>query len=83
MEGPLANACRAGLLTSLTGIVVVGVTVHYWNTMLVYVMFLVGSGMWMLAPPRGQSPIQPAVAPVADEAADSEKPKFVPYGREA
>ncbi len=83
LEGPLANACRAGLLTSLTGIVVVGVTVHYWNTMLVYVMFLVGSGMWMLAPPRGQSPIQPTVAQVADEPADSEKPKFVPYGREA
>lgn len=42
------RACRAGLLMTLAGLVIAGCTVHYWNALYAWFMFLLGSGMWML-----------------------------------
>jgi hypothetical protein len=42
------RACRAGLLMTLAGLIIAGCTVHYWNALYVWFMFLLGSGVWML-----------------------------------
>ena len=39
---------RAGLFVSLGGIIIGGCTVHIWNASYCLVLFLLGSGMWML-----------------------------------
>jgi hypothetical protein len=44
---PLDRACRAGYLTALGGIIIAGGTVHYWKQLLVFVMFIIGSGVWI------------------------------------
>ena len=41
-------AHRSGILVSLVGLIVAGSTVHYWNAIYSWFMFLVGSGLWML-----------------------------------
>jgi hypothetical protein len=41
-------ACRAGYLTSAGGIVLAGGTVHYWQTMFAFVLFVFGMGVWMI-----------------------------------
>lgn len=60
---PADRAARAGYLVSLGGIALAGGTVHYWNSILSFVMFMIGSGVWIIngeirkgAPP----PPQPA-----------------------
>lgn len=42
------RACRGGLLVTLGGLAIAGCTVHYWNALYVWFMFLIGSGVWML-----------------------------------
>jgi hypothetical protein len=42
------RACRAGLLITLAGLLIAGCTVHFWNAIYVWFMFLIGSGVWML-----------------------------------
>lgn len=42
------RACRAGLLVTLGGLAVGAATVHYWNEVYTWFLFLLGSGMWML-----------------------------------
>ena len=42
------RACRAGYLTTFGGIVIAGGTIHYWQTMFAFVMFLFGSGVWII-----------------------------------
>jgi hypothetical protein len=42
------RACRAGYLTTFGGIVIAGGTVHYWQTMFAFVLFLFGTGVWMI-----------------------------------
>jgi len=39
---------RSGLLISLCGLLIAGCTVHFWDTTYVWLIFLVGSGMWMM-----------------------------------
>lgn len=39
---------RAGYLLTLVGLFVTGWTVHYWNSVFSYFMFLLGSGIWFL-----------------------------------
>ncbi len=41
---------RAAYLTSLGGLFLAGCTVHYWNEMFVWFMFLIGSGVWATRP---------------------------------
>jgi hypothetical protein len=48
LADPVDRACRTGYLVALAGIIVAGGTVHYWQTMLAFFMFLVGSGVWMI-----------------------------------
>ncbi len=44
---PRDRACRAGYLTALGGIIIAGGTVHYWKQLFVFVMFIIGSGVWL------------------------------------
>ena len=46
------RACRAGLLVTLGGLVIAGSTVHFWNAIYVWFMFLMGSGLWILDQPN-------------------------------
>jgi hypothetical protein len=45
------KACRAGLLVTLGGFVIAAGTVHFWNAVYVWFMFVIGSGLWMLDEP--------------------------------
>jgi hypothetical protein len=49
LADPVDRACRAGYLTTFGGIAIAGGTVHYWQTMLAFVLFLFGSGVWMIS----------------------------------
>lgn len=49
LQLPEDRAYRAGILVSLGGVIVSGGTVHYWHTMMAFVMFLFGVGLWMAA----------------------------------
>ncbi|MFW6028456.1 MAG: O-antigen ligase family protein [bacterium] len=51
------RACRAGLLITLAGLVIAGCTVHYWNAIYVWFMFLLGSGAWMLDEASGNKSV--------------------------
>ena len=42
------DSYRTGLIIALVGMIVAGCTVHYWNALYSWFMFLVGSGVWML-----------------------------------
>ena len=48
LQSDMIKACRQGFLISLGGLVIAGVTVHYWNAIYCWFIFLVGSGVWML-----------------------------------
>lgn len=48
IDDPTEWACRAGWLTSLGGVIIAGGTVHYWTTMLSFVVFLFASGSWLI-----------------------------------
>ncbi len=50
LQSPIDRSYRAGILTSIGGIIVAGGTVHYWHTMLAFVMFMFGVGLWLLTP---------------------------------
>jgi hypothetical protein len=43
---------RLGLMTTYVGLIFSGCTVHYWNSMYCWVMFLFGLGHWCLAYPQ-------------------------------
>jgi O-Antigen ligase len=49
LADPVDRACRAGYLTTFGGIVIAGGTVHYWQTMFAFVLFLFGTGLWMIS----------------------------------
>ena len=55
LVSPVARACRTGYMVSLVGMIVAGGTVHYWQTMLAFFMFLVGSGVWMISGGAGEA----------------------------
>jgi hypothetical protein len=41
------KAYRQGLLISWAGLIIAGGTVHYWNAIYCWFVFLIGSGVWM------------------------------------
>jgi hypothetical protein len=49
LPDPVDRACRAGYLTTFGGVVLAGGTVHYWQTMFAFVLFLFGSGIWIIS----------------------------------
>ena len=83
LSDPLDIACRAAVLTAMGGIVLAGGTLHYWQNMLSFVMFMFGSGIWLLS--RPDAPSEDDDAPPDQEAGSeaSVKKRFVPCGREA
>ena len=83
LSDPLDISCRAAVLTAMGGIVLAGGTLHYWQNMLSFVMFMFGSGIWLLS--RPDAPSEDDDAPPDQEAGSeaSVKKRFVPYGREA
>ena len=87
LSDELDIASRAGVLTSMGGIIFAGATVHYWQGMLAFVMFIFGSGVWILSRPDASPSGTDAASEPGVEAAPPEPPangkkKFVPYGRE-
>lgn len=64
LHDPLAQACRAGYLTSIGGIIIAGGTVHFWHGVMAFVMFMFGAGVWAIeagrqndqAPAEGDMP---------------------------
>lgn len=48
MRAPMAQACRAGYLTVMGGLIVAGGTAHYWHGVMAFVMFFFGAGVWMI-----------------------------------
>lgn len=45
---------RNGLLITLGGMILAACTVHYWNAVYAYFLFLFGAGIWMLEQPQIQ-----------------------------
>ena len=41
-------ACRTGVLISLGGLIIAGITVHFWTQLYAFFMFLLGSAVWMI-----------------------------------
>ena len=67
-------ASRAGVLTSMGGIIFAGATVHYWQGMLAFVMFIFGSGVWILSRPDASPSGTDAASEPGVEAAPPEPP---------
>jgi hypothetical protein len=47
---------RLGWLFSITGMIIAGSTVHFWNTLHVWFFFLLGSGAWLATVKSDQPP---------------------------
>ena len=93
LSDPMDIASRSAVLVSMGGIIVAGATVHYWQSMLAFVMFVFGYGVWILSRPDADAEPEPGQQDSAESAAGEagEKPvtatqpakkRFVPYGRE-
>lgn len=69
VKTPMMNAadwsCRAGYLTSVSGIILAGGTVDYWKGVLSFVVFIIASGVWMIS--GGLSPAAPYKPPEDSE----------------
>lgn len=48
VKDPFVRRCRAANLTVLGGLILASGTVHYWNTMFVWFIFLIASATWIL-----------------------------------
>jgi hypothetical protein len=71
LTDPVDRACRAGYLTTFGGIVIAGGTVHYWQTMFAFVLFLFGTGVWIIS---GGPKRQPADAGSPDQRDPGSRP---------
>ena len=78
----LTMACRSAYLVSMGGMIFAGMTVHYWNAMYIWFLFLLGSGAWILREegdsqnddgPSGKRRGRARRAPGAEDAADQTK----------
>ena len=72
IRSPLTDAaernCRLGWVIAMCGVMMAAGTVHYWTTMLSYVVFLMGSGGWMACPPaQSPAPRSRSGAPAASD----------------
>jgi hypothetical protein len=47
LDGRIA-ACRTALMITMTALFLIGWTVHFWDTAYVVLLFLMGSGVWIL-----------------------------------
>jgi len=67
LKDVLAQACRAGYLTTVGGLIIAGGTVHFWHGVMAFVMFMFGAGVWMIQAGRDDA----ARPEGADAAADA------------
>ncbi len=49
------NRHRMAWLTIIISLSVSGITVHFWNSLFAYFFFLIGTGAWLVYPPRRRS----------------------------
>jgi hypothetical protein len=56
------NRHRMAWIVIIVGLAISGVTVHFWNAVFVYFFFLIGTGAWMVYPPRRRSTHVPAMS---------------------
>jgi O-Antigen ligase len=61
-------SARTGLMTTYIGIILSGCTVHFWNEMYCWIMFLFGVGHWCLA--------YPSLNKTAEAEVDTQKPSI-------
>jgi hypothetical protein len=54
------NRHRMAWMVIIVGLAVSGFTVHFWNAVFVYFFFLIGTGAWMVYPPRRRPTWMPA-----------------------
>lgn len=59
LTDPLDRACRAGFLTAMGGLIISGGTVDYWKGMLAFMMFFIGSGVWLFSGGANSTPPAP------------------------
>ena len=72
-EDETFSACRKGLIISIVGLSLAGWTVHYWNSTYVLLMFLLGSGVWMLDVVPGGGPAEPGTEKSASDSGRSRR----------
>jgi len=58
ISDPDISRFRTGWMVTILGVAVAGATVHFWNALYVWYMFLIGSGVWMLENRRQALPVQ-------------------------
>lgn len=73
LKDVLAQACRAGYLTTVGGLIIAGGTVHFWHGVMAFVMFMFGAGVWMIQAGRDDAarPEGAGAAADAEPAPDS------------
>ncbi|WP_195822474.1 O-antigen ligase family protein [Roseobacter sp. MH60115] len=59
LTDPLDRACRAGFLTAMGGLIISGGTVDYWKGMLAFMLFFIGSGVWLFSGGANTTPPAP------------------------
>ena len=56
------SSYRSGYVISLLGLYITGWTVHYWNSVYILLIFLLGCGAWFLDLNKGEPAGEPAAA---------------------
>jgi hypothetical protein len=54
------KAYRAGWLIAIVALIIAGLSVHFWNAIYCLIMFLQGSGVWLLAVKERRPLMSPA-----------------------
>jgi len=49
------HQCRVAYLVTITALAVAGATVHFWGAMFPFFFFVLGSGVWLMSAPKGNS----------------------------
>lgn len=44
----MQQRCRSAWIVGLTGLMIAGTTVHFWNALFTLFFFLLGAGIWLL-----------------------------------
>lgn len=47
LKSPEMQQARYAYMFALTGMIVAGITVHYWNALFPFFMFMLGNGLWL------------------------------------
>lgn len=59
-DGALGR-CRSAWIISIAGIAIAGITVHFWNSLFILFMFLLGTGLWLIDAPTHYRKVTRAV----------------------